>query len=74
MVRRHEDVSLIAPRDDPEAAEVAAWLDTQGVAYQTVTSVDGSPLVLRVGQATVTGTVDDITRRLQDLLWRDLQS
>ena len=74
MVRRHEDVSLIAPRDDVEAAEVAAWLDTQGVAYQTVTSVDGSPLVLRVGQATVTGTVDDITRRLQDLLWRDLQS
>lgn len=74
MVRRHEDVSLIAPRDDLEAAEVAAWLDTQGVAYQTVTSVDGSPLVLRVGQATVTGTVDDITRRLQDLLWRDLQS
>lgn len=74
MVRRHEDVSLIAPRDDPEAAEVAAWLDTQDVAYQTVTSVDGSPLVLRVGQATVTGTVDDITRRLQDLLWRDLQS
>jgi hypothetical protein len=74
MVRRHEDVSLIAPRDDPDAAQVAAWLDAQGVAYQTVTAVDGSPLVLRVGQATVMGTVETITRCLQDMLWRDLQS
>ena len=58
----------------PGADEVADWLDAQGVAYQTVTAVDGSPLVLRVGQAIITGTVETITRCLQDMLWRDLQS
>ncbi len=74
MARRIEDVAVIAPLSDARAAEVADWLDAQGVAHVRVQSVDGSPLVLRVGQDTISGEVEEITRQLQDLLWRDLQS
>ena len=74
MARPQKDVALIAAQGDPAAGDVAAWLDAQGVPYQNVTAVDGATLVLRVGEATVTGDVAAITRRLQDLLWRDLQS
>ena len=74
MSRRPEDVALIAPDGHDEAQKVGDWLDAQGVAYTRVTSVVGSPLVLRVGDATVAGPVDEVIRRLQDLLWRDLQS
>ncbi|OYU19787.1 MAG: hypothetical protein CFE34_03580 [Rhodobacteraceae bacterium PARR1] len=74
MARSIGDVAVIAPHGDTRAAEVADWLDAQGVAHVRVQSVEGSALVLRVGQDTVSGEVEEITRQLQDLLWRNLQS
>lgn len=74
VARRMGDVAVIAPHSDARADEVVHWLDAQGVAHCRVHSVDGSPLVLLVGQDTISGGVEEITRHLQDLLWRDLQS
>jgi hypothetical protein len=74
MAERPAEVHLIAPDSLPEAGEVGDWLDSQGVAHIRVTSVPGTPLVVRVDGLTLSGPAGDILRRLQDILWRDLQT
>lgn len=74
LAGRIKDIAVIAPDGHAGAAAVAAWLDAQGVAHVRVRSVDGSPLVVRAGQATFSGMPEVILHDLQDLLWRDLQS
>ncbi|MEY4982829.1 MAG: hypothetical protein RIR62_1095 [Pseudomonadota bacterium] len=72
---------------DPDSARLTGWLDGQGVAYAArdlsdpATSREAvartgmriAPLTLVDGQI-VWGTVAEQQRRLQSLLWRDLQS
>lgn len=68
------DIALIAPEGDLRAAGVADWLHRRGVAHLRVRSIPGSSLVLRVGDHTLWGALDEITCRLRDLLTRDLQA
>lgn len=74
MAERPAEVHVIAPDAQTEARHVTDWLDAQGVAHIRVTSVPGSPLVLRVDGLTLSGTTDEILQRVQDLMWRDLQT
>lgn len=72
---------------DAESAALTKWLDAQGIAYQrrdlsdpdtsseavARTGMRIAPVTLVDGRA-VWGTAREQQRRLQSLLWRDLQS
>jgi hypothetical protein len=72
---------------DPEGRDLTDWLDAQGIAYArrdlgdpdvsreavARTGMRIAPLTLVDGRA-VWGTAAEQRRRLQSLLWRDLQS
>lgn len=83
----HPRVEVFVLPSDPDSRSLTGWLDEQGIAYSTrdlsdpATSREAvartgmriAPLTLVDGRV-VWGTAAEQQRRLQSLLWRDLQS
>lgn len=84
---QHPRIEVFLLPSDPDSRDLTDWLDAQGLAYvqrdlsEPATSREAvartgmriAPLTLVDGRV-VWGTAAEQQRRLQSILWRDLQS